>query len=148
MQLAQAKEKTEKAEKAEKAEKPDKDEKAEKAEKPEKTEKSEGPEAPAQSGQVSTGTPPDTADGGSVAAAADDQALDQQQALDAVAVGDALPLANIVEAFTDAGLGEVIDADLVTFNGTLFYQLRIINPEGVVRTVFYDAKSGQAIEAN
>ena len=131
------------------ADKPEKVEKLEKADKPEKPEKTEKLGPSQESGQGSTvAAGKADADIPAVPVASDHQALDQQQALDAVESGKAMPLAEIVAAFTGAGLGEVIDADLVTISGILLYQLRIIDTEGVVRTIYYDAKSGRAVEAN
>lgn len=69
---------------------------------------------------------------------------DQNQALDAIGSG-ALPLSEISGRAVAQWGGRVIDAKLVTRDGTLVYRLTMLSDEGVSRRVFYDARSGASL---
>ena len=74
--------------------------------------------------------------------------LDQNVALEAVASGRALPLAEILalaRAETDA---EIVDAQLITAEGFLLYELTVVEPNGDVSQLYFYARSGNRVRAN
>lgn len=81
------------------------------------------------------------------AATAPSTPLDQDLALDAVARGEALPLARIVRLAQANWPGRVIDAQLVRVGGVLLYRLTLLSDDGVSRRVYCNAKSGAPVEA-
>ncbi len=71
-------------------------------------------------------------------------AADQNDALDAVRNGGALPLDVIVGAAQQRWGGRVIEAKLLRSKSALVYQLTMLSDDGVSRRVYYDARSGRA----
>ncbi len=67
---------------------------------------------------------------------------DEDQALDAVQSGRAMPLDQIVGVVRQTTQGEIIDATLVTRNGKLFYEIKVLEESGQVTVLSYDALSG------
>lgn len=71
---------------------------------------------------------------------------EQDAALDAVKDGRALPLETILGVAKSATPGEVLDARLVTVNGFLLYELKILAPNGYsVSKAYYYARSGKQV---
>jgi uncharacterized membrane protein YkoI len=72
----------------------------------------------------------------------------QSEAFDAVTEGRAMPLEDILNLADREEIGEVLDADLITVQGMLLYELRVIDANGAVSEVYYYAKSGVRVETN
>ena len=99
------------------------------------------------SGGQEGGTIPDLP--GQSAAQADPQsaqaATESGAARDAVRSGRALPLDSILEAARSIANGEVIDARLVPRAANLTYEIRMLQTDGLVRTLVFDARTGRHI---
>ena len=70
---------------------------------------------------------------------------DQNNALEAVKSGQALPLGSIVPLAETKWGGRVIDAELVRVQGTLLYRLTMLDDNGVSRRVYYQARTGRPV---
>ncbi len=70
---------------------------------------------------------------------------DQNNALEAVKSGQALPLSSIVPLAETKWGGRVIDAELVRVQGTLLYRLTMLDDNGVSRRVYYQARTGRPV---
>jgi hypothetical protein len=103
------------------------------------------------SGQGNGNNARDGSDGESPAAAAPHTgtpaaaSTDQDAALDAVENGEAVPLATIVSDVKQTSGGEVLDAHQVTARGFLLYEIKVLEPGGRVKNVYYYAKSGRPV---
>jgi uncharacterized membrane protein YkoI len=73
---------------------------------------------------------------------------DSERALEAVRSHRALPLEDIVETATEGHPGKLIDARLITVEDFLLYELKLLEPDGDVRTVYYYARSGIEVRGN
>jgi uncharacterized membrane protein YkoI len=54
----------------------------------------------------------------------------------------------IVDDLQVRALGEIIDAQLVTANGFLLYEVKVLSTEGRVSTKYYYARTGRQVEVN
>jgi len=74
--------------------------------------------------------------------------LDQDEAIDAVKRGRALPLEDIIKIAERSSGVDVIDAKLMHVQGILVYRLTVIADSGLTKRVFYYARSGNPIRFN
>ncbi len=70
---------------------------------------------------------------------------DQNNALEAVKSGKAMPLSDIVARAEAKWGGRVIDAKLVQAKGVLVYRLTMLSDAGLSRRVYYEALSGRPV---
>ncbi len=70
---------------------------------------------------------------------------DHDIARQAVLRGEVLPLPRILALADRYQAGEVIEIELKARNGTIFYDVHVLVPSGVVRELFIDARSGRLI---
>lgn len=68
--------------------------------------------------------------------------VDQDLALEAVESNRAVPLETITEAIKATDAGEVIDAQLITVNNFLLYEVTVLSDTGKVSKIYYYARSG------
>ena len=74
---------------------------------------------------------------------------DEQQAVqDAVRNKQALPLEAITELVTAAGSGRILDIQLITARAVLLYDVTIIETDGFVHHLYYEARSGSSVDLN
>jgi len=64
---------------------------------------------------------------------------------DAVREGRALPLEAISARIKAESPGRLVKLDLVSVHGTLIYDATLIEADGLVRTILFNARSGQLI---
>jgi hypothetical protein len=67
---------------------------------------------------------------------------EQDQALQAVEDARAVPLEQIVSALASVSTGQVIDARLVTVGRFLLYEIKVLDADQAVRTLYFYALSG------
>jgi hypothetical protein len=70
----------------------------------------------------------------------------QEEALEAVQRGQAVPLSRIVGVLERTNGGEVLDAQMVRAGDVLLYRLKLLLPDGTVTTEFYHAPTGRHID--
>jgi hypothetical protein len=70
---------------------------------------------------------------------------DQDAALDAVESGEAVPLENILSEVERNSGGEVLDAHQMLVRGFLLYEIKVLEPGGRVKDLYYYAKSGRPV---
>ena len=70
----------------------------------------------------------------------------QEEALEAVQTGQAVPLSRIVGVLERTNGGEVLDAELMRAGDDLLYRLKLLLPDGSVTTEFYHASTGRPID--
>jgi uncharacterized membrane protein YkoI len=70
----------------------------------------------------------------------------EEEALQAVQSGRAVPLSRIVGVLERTNGGEVLDAKLVRAGSVLLYRLKLLLPDGSVTTEFYHAPTGQPVD--
>lgn len=76
------------------------------------------------------------------------QPLGQKAALQAVRSGRALPLEDIMlraQLLTD---GEIIDAQLVSLQDVLLYEIKVLGKSGAVSELYFLARSGEYLDLN
>jgi len=71
---------------------------------------------------------------------------EQDAALDAVRRQRALPLERIIGAMRRQTADRVINAELMQSGGDLLYKLTVLAPSGLVRELFFNAKSAEPVE--
>lgn len=71
---------------------------------------------------------------------------DHDEALEARARREALPLPRILEIARDAVPGEVLEVELEREHGRLIYEVEILSNSGRVRKVEIDAQTGAVLE--
>jgi uncharacterized membrane protein YkoI len=81
-----------------------------------------------------------SADG--AAARSRDRDRDQDVAREALKRGEVLPIARILELVAQHQRGDVIEVQLDERRGRLEYEIRILTPEGRVRELVLDARTG------
>lgn len=72
----------------------------------------------------------------------------QDRAMEAVQTGRAVPLARVLSQAQGATGGDLIDTRLVTVQGFLLYELRMLLPDGTVDTLYYYAGTGNPVTMN
>lgn len=71
---------------------------------------------------------------------------DHDDAREAVARGEALPLSEILRIVRRVEPGEVIEVELERNDGRLEYEIEVLTPRGRVRKVTLDARTGAILE--
>ncbi|MHB1111031.1 MAG: PepSY domain-containing protein [Devosia sp.] len=74
--------------------------------------------------------------------------LDQQGAIEAVASNRALPLEQIMIRARLHTQGEIVDAQLISLNGFLLYELKVVEANGDVDELYFYALSGELVQTN
>jgi hypothetical protein len=132
--------KADKPEKPSKSE-PDKPGKPEKPEKPAKPEKLDKPEPPGETtGSI---TPPGRTPSTGPSGQTTDMELDEAQR--AVQEHEALPLARIIAVAESRTTGHVINAKLLRIDGSLLYQLTLLDDTGLSWREYYLARTGNPV---
>ncbi|WP_182466731.1 PepSY domain-containing protein [Sphingomonas gilva] len=70
------------------------------------------------------------------------KARDHDLARQAVLRGEVLPLARILSIAQRAAPGDVIEVELESKNGQLFYEVELLTRSGVIRKLSLDARTG------
>ena len=70
---------------------------------------------------------------------------DQERALSAREAGRALPLARILERANRDMPGQVLGVELEDEDGRVIYEVKVLGPDGRVRTLAYDAATGERV---
>jgi hypothetical protein len=70
------------------------------------------------------------------------------QALEAVESGRAVPLDRVLNQARSATGGDLIDTQLMTVQGFLLYELRMLLPDGRVERMYYYANTGNPVTMN
>ena len=70
---------------------------------------------------------------------------DQERALSAREAGRALPLARILERARRDVPGQVLGVELEDEGGRVIYEVKVLRPDGRVRTLAYDAATGKPV---
>jgi uncharacterized membrane protein YkoI len=70
---------------------------------------------------------------------------DQERALSAREAGRALPLAGILERARADASGRVLGVELEDEGGRVIYEVKVLRPDGRVRTLAYDAATGERV---
>lgn len=70
---------------------------------------------------------------------------DEETALDAVEQGRALPLEAITARIRETTPGTIIDAELMTVQGFLLYEVKVLQADGSVARLYYYAQSGRRV---
>lgn len=74
--------------------------------------------------------------------------LDQSRAIDAVKSYRALPLEQIMTKARLHTQGEIVDAQLISLNGFLLYELKVVEANGDVDELYFYALSGELVQTN
>jgi uncharacterized membrane protein YkoI len=74
--------------------------------------------------------------------------LDQSGAIEAVESRRALPLEQIITKARLHTQGEIIDAQLVSVEGFLLYELKVVEANGDVDELYFYALSGERVRTN
>jgi uncharacterized membrane protein YkoI len=59
--------------------------------------------------------------------------------------GITVKLETIYDNVHASAKGEIIDAQLITVRGFLLYEIKLLQDDGLVRNVYYYAKSGKPV---
>src|SRR5690242_11971295 len=70
---------------------------------------------------------------------------DQERALSAREAGRALPLAGILERARADASGRILGVELEDEGGRVIYEVKVLRPDGRVRTLAYDAATGERV---
>jgi len=70
---------------------------------------------------------------------------DQDAALEAVRSAEALPLDQIIVGARHLTQGRIVDVELSRVAGAIEYRVKVLEPNGEVRTFFFDAVSGKLV---
>jgi hypothetical protein len=73
---------------------------------------------------------------------------DSERALEAVRSGQAMPLERVAATAAEDHPGRMIDAQLITVGNFLLYELKVLEPDGDVVTVYYYARSGIEVRSD
>lgn len=74
--------------------------------------------------------------------------LDQSGAIEAVKSHRALPLEQIMTKARFHTQGEIVDAQLISLNGFLLYELKVVEANGDVDELYFYALSGELVQTN
>jgi uncharacterized membrane protein YkoI len=74
-----------------------------------------------------------------------DEDDDQERALSAREAGRALPLAGILERARADASGRILGVELEDEGGRVIYEVKVLRPDGRVRTLAYDAATGERV---
>ena len=70
---------------------------------------------------------------------------EEDQALEAVQAGRAVPFDRVLSQAQSATGGDLIDTRLMTVDGFLLYELRMLQPDGTVDRLYYYASTGNRV---
>ena len=72
---------------------------------------------------------------------------DQERARDLVKSGEIMPLEQLLQNIIGNEMGELrlLEAELEREQGRLVYELELVDEQGVVRELLFDAKTGEAL---
>jgi uncharacterized membrane protein YkoI len=79
--------------------------------------------------------------------AAGEEALSQAAAIRAVRENRALPLDRVLALAAGAIKGQVIDVRLITWQGRLVYEVKVLTASGMVTSLYFEATTGTQIAA-
>lgn len=74
--------------------------------------------------------------------------LDQSGAIEAIKSHRALPLEQIMTKARFHTRGEIVDAQLIQFDGFLLYELKVVEANGDVGELYFYALSGELVQTN
>jgi uncharacterized membrane protein YkoI len=70
---------------------------------------------------------------------------DQDEALEAVRSAEALPLDLIITGARRVTQGRIVDVELSRAAAAMQYRVKVLEPNGEVRSFFFDAVTGQLV---
>jgi hypothetical protein len=73
---------------------------------------------------------------------------DQQVVRDAVRARSALSLEAITAVVAEDTDGRILDLQLVTYKGTYLYDVTVLEPDGVLHKLYYNARSGARVRTD
>jgi len=73
---------------------------------------------------------------------------DQQVARDAVSAKTALSLEQVTAIVMSGTDGRIVDVQLVSFKGMYLYDVTVLEKDGVLHKLYYDARSGRPVRTN
>lgn len=71
---------------------------------------------------------------------------DHERARRALQAGQILPLAKVLQLVSRDHPGEVLEVELENEEGVWIYELRVLQPGGVIRKLHVDARNGLAVK--
>lgn len=74
-------------------------------------------------------------------------AEDHERVRRAVEAGQILPLKDILAKAESAYLGQIIEAELESKDGTMVYEIKLLTTDGRVMKLLYDARTGELLKA-
>jgi len=72
---------------------------------------------------------------------------DHEQARNLREAGEILPLETIIAKVHASGLGRVLEVELKTEHGRYVYEIEVIDRQGRVMELLFDARSGQQLKS-
>jgi len=76
----------------------------------------------------------------------DRKAADHELAMTALKNGDVLPIMKILALTQKYQPGEVIEVELESKKGKLYYEVEILSPSGVIMEIKVDARTGRLLK--
>lgn len=72
---------------------------------------------------------------------------DHERARELREAGEILPLETILDQVRAQGLGRVLEVELKREHGRYVYELEVVDDQGIVRELHFDARSGQLLKS-